>query len=148
VNADVSIDSNRASVAAIRSHLADCDAGFVPRLSSRVDLDAYARKIADHAERIEAWSSGRLIGLIAVYCNDAASGHAYVTSMSVLPSHQGLGIASGLLQRCLEHVRQCGFQCVDLELDARNLAAGRLYRRHGFAPVRTDGTSEILQLTF
>jgi len=148
VNADVSIDRNRASVAEIRAHLAACDVEFVPSLSSRVDLDAYARKLAANAERIEAWASGRLIGFVAVYCNDTASGCAYITSVSVLPGRRGHGIASRVLLRCLEHVQKRGFRRVELELDARNHSAARLYRRHGFTPLRSDGTSETLQLTF
>ena len=147
MNADLSIDTNRASVDEILAHLSACDARFVPTLSSRVDLDVYAGKLATNAERIEAWASGQLIGLIAVYCNETTSGRAYISSVSVLPSHQGHGIAAGLLRHCLQRLRQRGLQRVELELDVRNLAAARLYRRHGFAPLRADATSEILQLT-
>lgn len=146
MNVDHSIDCNRASVAQIRAHLAACDEGFVPRLSTRVDLDAYAAKLARNAERIEAWASGQLVGLVAVYCNDIASGCAYVTSVSVLPGLQRQGIASRILAQCLVHVRQRGFQRVQLQVDARNHSATRLYRQHGFAPLHADGTSETLQL--
>lgn len=146
MNALQSIDCNRASVTEIRAHLAACDENFVPRLSSRVDLDAYAAKIACHAERIEAWASGQLVGLVAVYCNDLASGRAYVTSVSVLPGWQRHGIASSILAQCLANLRQRGFQRVELQVDARNHSAARLYRQHGFAPLHTDGTSETLQL--
>jgi ribosomal protein S18 acetylase RimI-like enzyme len=147
VSADVSFERNRASAAEIRAHLSACDTGFVPRLSSRVELEVYAGKLAAHAERFEAWVSGRLVGLVAVYCNDTASGRAFVTSVSVLPDHQGGGIASALLRQSLEHARRHGLRSVELEVDARSLAAGRLYRRHGFATLHTDGTSETLHLT-
>jgi ribosomal protein S18 acetylase RimI-like enzyme len=141
------VERNRAGAAVVGAHLRACDASFVPPLSERVDLDAYAAKIVSRTERFEVWSGDLLAGLVAAYCNDPERRAAFVTSVSVLPSCQGRGLASRLLRATIEHVRQAGFGHLELEVDARNTVALFLYQRHGFAVASTREHKQILQLT-
>lgn len=127
------ITRNRAEAAQVAAHLAACDATFIPPLSARVDLAAYADRIVRHAERFEAWSGPQLTGLVAAYCNDSNGRRAFITSVSVLPDWQGRGIASRLLRECVQFIRAAGFESVELEVHEANDAALGLYRRHGFA---------------
>lgn len=137
---------NRASLAELIAHLSRCDDAFVPPLSGRVVIDAYARKIMDKAMRFEAWRAGELVGLVATYCNDAEKRTAFITSVSVLPSWQGQGIAVQLMTRCIDHVRQEGFGCIELEVDRRNVAAVALYEKYGFGAARNGGSSLIMTM--
>lgn len=128
----VEIVRNRADTACVDAHLRACEGAFVPPLSTRVELAAYAAKIIEFAERLEAWSDGQLAGLVAVYANDPEHRAAFVTSVSVLPTWQGRGLASTLLVACIERVLELGFRRIELEVDVRNMAAKRLYEKHGF----------------
>lgn len=124
---------NKSSAAAIIEHLRACDDYFVPPLSGRLlGIDDYAHKIADKAVRFEAWAGDELVGLVAVYCNFNGGRRAFITNVSVLPECQGRGIASRLIIRCINHVRELDFARIELEVDDRNRAAVRLYERHGF----------------
>lgn len=124
--------SNRSTLADVAGHLRQCDAGFMPPLSGRVDLDDYARKIVDHAERFESWAGGELVGLVAAYCNDLESRIAYVSSVSVMSAWTGRQIAGTLLDRCIAHARSLGMRQVCLEVASANSAAIGLYRGRGF----------------
>jgi ribosomal protein S18 acetylase RimI-like enzyme len=128
---------NAASAAEIAEHLARCDSRFVPRLSARVDIAAYAAKIAARATRFEAWSGDELIGLVAAYCNDGARGAAvraaFITSVSVLEAWAGAGIAAALVRRSCEYAKLQSLGQVRLEVAAGNAGAIRLYERCGFA---------------
>ncbi|RJG02936.1 GNAT family N-acetyltransferase [Noviherbaspirillum sedimenti] len=137
---------NKASVTEIATHLMRCDADFVPALSSRTDISSYAHKIAGNAARFEAWADGILIGLVAAYCNDSERRVAYITSVSVLKERQGSGIASRLLEQCIEHVKDQGFARVELEVDSQNGGATRLYEKKHFIINRKNGRSTIMQL--
>lgn len=117
---------------ALLAHLRAADASFAPPLSSRVDLAAYADKLAAHARRVEAWQGDVLIGLIAMYANDPDQG-GFITNVSVLPGHQGQGIAGELLTRTLALATELGLPRLRLEVYADNRAALALYRRHGFS---------------
>ena len=118
---------------ALLAHLRAADAGFAPPLSSRLELAGYAAKLATHARRLEAWDDDILVGLLAMYANDRSQG-GFITNVSVLPTHQGQGIASELVLRSLVLAGELGLPRLRLEVYADNTAALALYRRHGFEP--------------
>jgi ribosomal protein S18 acetylase RimI-like enzyme len=126
--------SNKASETEIAEHLSRCDAGFVPPLSGRVNINDYAKKIAGKAERFEIWSHDTLVALVAAYCNDLEKGIVYVTSVSVLKEWMGKGLAAQLMHRCIEYAKLSGMRQVSLEVASINLPAIRLYEKIGFVP--------------
>ena len=123
-----------------------CDGDFVPPLSSRVDLDEYARKLAA-ATRFEAWSGGPLVGLLAAYCNDQERRIAYVTSVSVERRLRREGIASGLIDSCVERVRCIGIERIELEADRDDMGAVSLYKRSGFTITSRRGRRTTMRLS-
>ena len=123
---------NKASAEEIGQYLRKCDVDFVPFLSSRVEIGDYAQKIASKAMRFEAWSSDRLVGLVAAYCNDQETRIAYITSVSVLKEWTGKGIAACLMSLCIKHVKTLGLEQVCLEVASDNTSAIRLYEKSGF----------------
>lgn len=141
----VDIRVNAATVVELLTHLTQCSTDFVPHLSDRVDLSEYARKIAAHAVRFEAWD-GELVGLVAVY-RDTSSHSAFVTNVSVLRSHRSLGIASCLLSELSAYCEQNAFRRVSLEVDAGNLRAVSLYHARGFIVEKMDGRTMTLAMT-
>lgn len=130
----VSHERDKATLAEIAEHLRRCDNDFHPALSQRVDVYEYARKLASRAARFEAWGNGRLIGLVAMYCNDPRGEEAFITSVSVAGDYRGRGIAAGLLSSAIEAARGEGFRRVSLEVGKDNIAAIALYRQAGFSP--------------
>ena len=135
---------NRADEAAVLAHLKAVDAGFVPALSSRVDLPGYAGKLLAWAERFEAWDGPDLIGLVAAYCNRPPA--AFITSVSVLPAWQGRGVARELMRQCLLQVRHAGLASAVLEVSPRATAAISLYRTLGFRLAMQDDSKLELRL--
>lgn len=135
-----------ATVNEIEDHLRQADADFLPPLSGRIEIAQYASKLVAKAVRFEAWASGRLAGLIAIYCNDPAGETAYVSSVSVLRDQMGRGIASMLMSKCIGHVAHMGMRCIRLEVSLDNEPALRLYQRHGFLLVAQEMRSATLEL--
>ena len=123
-----------------------CDSCFVPPLSQRVDIDAYAAKLALHARQATAWQDDVLVGLVALYCNDLEHRSAFITSVSVDPGHMRRGIAGRLLDDSLAIARAAGMRSVELDVDAANAAALALYRKHGFCVTGEAGQAEAGQL--
>lgn len=137
---------NRASMAELANHLKCCDAGFMPPLSARVDIEAYAQKLSDKSMRFEAWYAGVLIGLVAAYCNDPTKRAAFVTSVSVIPVWQGQGVAGRLLACCLAHVDRERYAVIELEVDKHSQAAVALYKKYGFATTKACGAMLTMNL--
>lgn len=123
---------NRATEEQLAGHLHACDAGFLPRLSTRVNIGHYAQKMIRHATRFEAWAADELAGLVAMYCNDRAAEAAFITNVSVLPDWQGHNIATDLVARSIDHAWARGIKCIKLSVHKDNAPALAIYRKLGF----------------
>lgn len=137
---------NKASVVEIAEFLKKSDADFVPLLSSRVEISDYANKIASKATRFEAWSGGKLIGLVAAYCNDLEKRIAFITSVNVLREWTGKGIAAKLMKQLVEHAKASGMHQISLEVACNNVPAIRLYEKNGFIEGRVNGAFVTMYL--
>ncbi|MGM9516468.1 GNAT family N-acetyltransferase [Roseateles sp. DB2] len=118
----------------VLTHLQRCDADFMPPLSSRLDLHAYASKLVQRAQRAELWHGSLLVGLVAIYANGEPGTEAFVTSVSLEPAWRGQGWADRLLDAACEQARAAGLAGVSLEVHCDNASAIRLYERHHFVP--------------
>lgn len=137
---------NTASPADIAEHLLCCDVDFLPRLSSRVDINDYAKKIASRAMRFEAWLDNSLIGLVAAYCNDQEKRIAYITSVSVLKAYTGKGIAAKLIKQCIEHAQVTEMRQISLEVARDNVPAINLYEKNGFVANKANAPYVTMDL--
>ena len=135
-----------ASLEQIYSHLANCDNNFAPRLSSRVDLLTYSRKLFERSVSFEAWTDSMLIGMINAYFDDATELTGFITNVSILKEHMGKGLASALLEMCLKHARYLGFRTIRLEVSLENIAAIKLYTRAGFRTTEESGANVLMEL--
>ena len=139
---------NTATEAQIFEHFKLCNHDFIPVLSDRVDISAYASKITVKAERFEAWSGEFLVGLVAAYCNNFQDRAAYITSVSVLKNWQGSGIASELVNRCITYIKSQKFERIDLELNTESKQALCLYEKKGFKNIRVHKLTTYMTLYF
>lgn len=136
-------DRNRATIEELVSHFKICNDSYEPRLSERVDLQAYATKIFLNADRFEAWSRGSLVGLVACYINKGSYG--FITDVSVQSSYWGRGAAEKLLNNCFELARGKGLYNIKLEVNENNHRAISLYIKLGF--VSAEKKEGLLQMT-
>jgi ribosomal-protein-alanine N-acetyltransferase len=137
---------DESDVGQLLTHLQGADADFIPPLSTRINLLAYAEKIFKNARRVEAWDCQILAGCIAIYA-DGTANVGFISNVSVLPRYQGRGLASQLLKRALDFAVELDLVRVRLEVHADNAAALALYRRHGFQQDQSAslGTGLILE---
>jgi ribosomal protein S18 acetylase RimI-like enzyme len=118
---------NKSSYNDVYDHLIACDVYFVPRLSEKIAIDTYSKKIIDNAIRIEAWKNNVLVGLIAFYSNKENS-FAYITNVSVLNEFNGIGVAKKLMQETIYEVQKIKYKTIRLEVNKSNSKAIDLYR--------------------
>lgn len=118
----------------IETHLTTCDSCFHPPLSVRTSISTYAQKITNNAQRFEAWSDHKLIGLVAAYYDRTGNGHAFITNLSVLPNYQHRGIAHNLLKQSIQYLFQHKISIIKLEVEKENKNAISLYKKFKFSP--------------
>jgi ribosomal protein S18 acetylase RimI-like enzyme len=131
----------------IQAHLEHCDENFSPRLSIKVEIGEYSRKISAKARTFEAWSGDTLVGLVAAYLNDRDARSGFITNVSVANAFMGRGIAAALLDRCLDKSRQEGIEAIGLEVSMKSREAIRLYEKLGFSTFERKGETVLMRLT-
>ena len=146
MNAPIKFLLNNAVEENIVEHLRACDADFVPPLSTKVDVLKYAHKLVSSAIRFEAWAAGRMVGLVAVYCNDQENGIAYISNVSVLREWTRKGIAKKLIKLCIEHVASLGLMQIRLEVTESNFPAVNLYEQIGFVEMNANPPLVVMEM--
>lgn len=144
-NLNIQYSINKSNLLQIIDHLTACDSSFVPALSAQVKLEQYSHKIIENAIRFEAFSNNQLVGIIACYLNDYKRQIGFITTVSVISSCNGKGIAKQLLAMLMQYAAENNFNTICLEVNKLNLPALSLYRRVGF--VLANEKQDVLQMT-
>lgn len=135
---------NFAKKRAILNHLRNCNASFVPPLNHKVDIDNYSQKIFNNADTFEAWNKNKLVGLVAVYCNEINK-RAFITNVSVLEKFNNMGVASKLLENCIKYIESKQFKEIALEVNMRSDKAKSLYKKLDFQEVELDNETILMR---
>ena len=136
---------NHATPDVLEAHLRECDAGFNPPLSHRVDIAAYAERIHANAERFEAWIDNHLVGMVAAYVN-LQDRSGFITNVSVIADAREKGIAFALCSQYLQYAQEQKLKSIALEVGKDNAAAVRLYEKLGFTMQSARDVTLTLQL--
>ena len=126
---------NQSSVNDILNHFKQCDNNFMDELASRVDIEDYAQKLVDKAQRFEIWNGDCLIGLLAAYCNDEID---YITNVSVDRNYTGRGLGQDLLKRCVAVSKSQSKNSIELEVKKDNEIAIKLYNKMNFNKISEE----------
>lgn len=127
-------------------HLKLCNVEFIPKLNTRVNLEEYSIKIHQNAITFEAWNQNQLIGLIATYFNQEPL-FGFITNVSVTKNHMGTGIASKLLEMCINYALNNKYQTIKLEVTKENIPAINFYKKYNFTEIETKTDSLIMNLS-
>ena len=125
----ITYQSNQSTRNDIYNHLCAVDNFFSVPLSARLNIDDYADKLYNYADRLEVWNEKQMIGLVAYYHNKT-NNTFHISNVSVEIEFQKKGIAHNLLSKLIEKAR-------DLYVRKINLIANRtmfsFYFRLGFS---------------
>ena len=138
------IKINTSSATDIKQHLWSVSELFTPALSTYVDIDKYAEKLFEKAQRIEVWYKGELAGLLAYY-NNKDEKIAFITNVSVSCDIMGKGIASEMIKQ-MEACAIGEVSIIRLEVNDTNIRAKQFYIKNGFIyKCSTDHGSIIME---
>ena len=135
-----------ASEQEIYSHLMECNENFIPHLEKKVNIHEYSNKIFQKAVTFEAWSADTLVGLVAAYFNIPDGQSGYITSVSIIRAYMGKGIASILINNCIDYAKKNNFRSISLEVAKANQQAINLYRKFRFQEFDDKHTSIFMKL--
>ena len=110
--------------------LRELDGILLPKLSERVNVEAYAKKLAAYAELYYVVEGGRDIANAAVYMNQGKQ--CFLSSFGVLTDYQRKGAGRKLMQEIVREAGSRGFVEIRLRVLEANRKAVDFYRSCGF----------------
>lgn len=124
----------------LKIFLSQIEMDFMPRLTEKIDIDEFIRKIILKADLIIRYSSeGNIIGLTVLYCNNFSERKAYISLVGVLRNYRGKGIAKNMIENAILIAKKRHFFRIGLH--SNNKKAQKLYRQLGF--VSSESTERI-----
>ncbi len=116
------------------------DGAFIPQLSGRVEIDAYAKKLAQHAETVFLCVDGVDIASCSLYCDTNV---AYISSFAVRPEYGGCGVGTAMMKEVKAFCKKQECESIRLEVFVENRRARCFYQKEGFEVVEYLQDSEI-----
>lgn len=122
---------NTSTTEQIVTHLKRCDDLFVPNLSSYVDMESYAGKLFNKAQRIEYFEENELLALLAFYVN-LEHNFCFITNVSVDEKLKGKKIGDSIVLKLVEFCMKKNINKILLEVRKENSKAINFYNKHNF----------------
>lgn len=116
------------------------DEDFIPRLSGRVEIDAYARKLSQYAETVFVCADGTDISSCSLYCDTKV---AYISSFAVRKEHGRRGVGTAMMKEVKSFCKKMDCERIRLEVFKENKSAVSFYQKEGFEVVEDLQDSEI-----
>lgn len=122
-----------------------CDEDFIPKLSTRVNIENYCKKLFNKADIISLHLNEKLIGILAIYNNDFINKTAFISSVCIPREYRGQGFGKVLLLKAIEIAKEKKFMNIKLEVGKKNLPALKLYKDFGFKEVEKLSETIVMQ---
>jgi ribosomal protein S18 acetylase RimI-like enzyme len=142
----VEMDNNLSNQYTLYKLLVRLDEFYIPRISSRVDLKKYSVKLLLSGKVFcVVTSTGKHVGLLAIYVNDVVNHHSFISSIGILPEYHSTRVSKDLILVAFDVAIKYGMKSIFLEVDTSNFRALAFYKKHGFIEVRR--TDNIILMT-
>ncbi len=130
----------------VRTFLLETDAEFPTPLSAHVDIDSYAKKLAEFSDFAICRDGEDIVGMISCYTNQPPLG--YISNVCVKKQYQARKVFSKLFRLLLTNAKELGASCLRLEVDVDNDNARQIYEHYGFRilEARPDSRKLIMEL--
>lgn len=110
--------------------LTELDDVFLPKLSGRVNINAYAKKLANSADIFFVKKGNEDIGNCAVYLNNAMQG--FISSIAIKQEYTGMKLGKKLWMNVNALALSKGISLIGLKVFHQNYNALAFYKYIGF----------------
>lgn len=130
--ADVHLYEHIGDQVDILPFLEQVDRTFPVPLSDKTPLEAYARKLSEHASAAVIEQGGNIVSAVFAYLDGSVDHMGYITMVATQEAYRGRGYARAELAAICELAQRKGLHGIHLYTDARNAAAQAMYDNDGF----------------
>ncbi len=115
-------------------------------LNHHVSIKAYLNKLNQAATIEDYESNGVLSGVVCYYCNDPERINGFITLLIVAENEQKKGIATKLLIKAINCMKQRSFEYCILEVNVNNYKAIAFYKKNGFSIFKSNDIYHTMRI--
>ena len=115
----------------VHKFLYETDKEFATPLSSKVNIDEYAKKLSEFSHFAYCMDDDNIIGMISCYANNPPLG--YISNVCVKSEYQNKGVFSSMFNTLIKSLKDIGIKKLRLEVNNNNTKAQEVYSSKGFA---------------
>lgn len=131
----------------VHKFLMETDNEFATPLSSKVNVEEYAKKLSKFSHFAYCTDDDNIIGMISCYANNPPLG--YISNVCVKSEYQNSGVFSSMFNTLIKSLKDLGIKTLRLEVDNNNTKAQEVYLRKGFAfATQASEHSKYMELQF
>lgn len=116
---------------------------FTPRLSERVNIDAWVLKFFPVADILYAEDGGKIVGAIVFYANDTVEQKGYITFIGTSREYRNHGIGTKLLEKSFEIMKSRNITTIGIHTNSKE--ASKLYVQCGFKLIDESSDTKIIR---
>ena len=127
-------------------YLLKSDNDFIPKLSQKVNLKDYSKKLFYNSYIMSVYNDDELIGFNCFYENNTNNKIGYLSIIHISSPFRGKGIFKVLMNRMISYLKSKDFKILRLEVANQNLYAKQVYKRFGFIKEEIVDAGIIMKL--
>jgi len=120
------------SVEEIERYLVLNDNNLFEKLSARLDIHEYSKKLFDYALHFTLYKYDNLVAFSPCYFNKPKKGKAYISALIVRKSFQGLGLEKILLEHIKGYAKYNNFNEIYVSFHCHNIPSIEFYESNLF----------------
>jgi len=143
---NISFYLNKLSIEEIERYLILNDNNLFERLSARLNIHEYSKKLYKNALHFTLYKYDSLIGFSPCYFNDKVTGKAYISALIIRKNYQGLGLEEKLLGYIKTYAKHNNYNEINVSFHCKNIQSIKFYEDNFF--VKSAQNSDVCTFKF
>ena len=124
------------------------DNDFFEKLSDRVNIYDYSKKLYENSIHFTLYDGDKLVGFSPCYFNDKKREVGYISSLTIRDNYRGLGLGSYMLSEIKKYAEKNGFNSIMVTIHIDNQISSNFYNKNGFEIFEQNRDSAVSVLKY
>ncbi len=135
---NIQFEIKQLSIADVSQFLQAHDNDYFEKLSDRVDINEYSKKVVENATHFTVSDNKQLLGFSPCYFNNIKDKTAYISSLTIKQGFRGKRLGSELIKKVMQHAKENNFIAVMVKIHYLNDCCHQFYQKNGFSDFVQD----------
>ena len=132
----------------IANYLKLNDNDYFQKLSNRIDIDDYAKKLHQKSLHFTLYEKDKLVGFSPCYFDNKIKNTGYVSSLTIRDGYRGFGLGGRLLMHIKAYAKKSSFIDIKVSVHCDNKISINFYKKNTFEIFEQNDETNICTLRY